>query len=485
VRPPYIAAPGTPDNIAREQSCCQPWTVSSHRDFGRNGDKNARSQAIEVMISLTSTRFFLPGTCRATHFLCDGRTMIDAITPPRPSHVQNRALQVASSFTSRPLAAKLRPFLAGAGVADGLQFVEYGQIAEYMLGPASDAEHIIGTLVLVRVEDWLRNELKNGHSDSDLSQKARQTLTAHVDEFVKQITALALRGKPVWLLLCPSNGWIAESHMLAPLCRTYTNLVLARVRSTPGVTVLNWPSSLTGPEVSDRNTDRLGQIPFTPAAFQQLSQFIGPEIETHLASRTANAGTASSKGKSDLAKFLAGLEVRVRLFAPQRGDRAHVDRILRTAAAFSLTGEKRDLSDAEVDRIVESGGCLLVTVSDRLSTYGPSGVISSRIDQDSLVVEELALSCPVLGKQVEYAVIVGLAQIGSERAYSRLVFEYTPSGRNQIMLKFLESIGDPVRETRFSLPAAEANERIRKTAVAPGTWTLESEGNLLCAKNSS
>jgi hypothetical protein len=399
--------------------------------------------------------------------------MIDPITPPGPSYVRNRVLQVASSFTSRPLAATLRPFLAGAGVADGLEFVEYGQVAEYMLGPASDAGHIVGTLVLVRVEDWLRNELKNGHSGSDVSQKARQTLTAHVDEFVRQMTALALRGKPVWLLVCPSNGWIAESHTLAALCRAYTNLVLARVRSTPRVTVLNWPSSLMGPEVSDRNTDRLGQIPFPPAVFQQLSRFIGPEIETHLATGMVNVGAASPNGKSDLAKFLASLEVRVRLFAPQSGDRAHVDRILRTAAAFSLTGEKRDLSDAEVDRILESGGCLLVAVSDRLSTYGPSGVISFRTDQDSLVVEEFALSCPVLGKQVEYAVFSGLAQIGGERACLRLVFEYKPSGRNQIMLRFLESIADPARETRFSLLTAEANERIRETAVAPGTWTLE------------
>jgi predicted enzyme involved in methoxymalonyl-ACP biosynthesis len=161
------------------------------------------------------------------------------------------------------------------------------------------------------------------------------------------------------------------------------------------------------------------------------------------------------------------------LFATQAVDRAHVDRILRTAAAFSLTGEKRDLSDAEVDRILESGGCLLVAVSDRLSTYDPSGVILSRVDQDSLVIEELALSCPVLGKQVEYAVILGLAQIAGDRPCSRMVFEYKPSGRNQIMLKFLESITEPTPETRFSLPTAEANERIRKTAVAPGTWTLE------------
>ncbi len=399
--------------------------------------------------------------------------MINAIIPAKSSDVPTRVVQVASSFTSRPLAAMLRPLLADAGIADGLEFVEYGQVAEYMLGPASEPGHIVGTLVLIRVEDWLRNELKNGDSGPDVSQKARQTLTAHVDEFMKQITALARRGKPVWLLVCPSNGWIAESHMLTPLCRTYTNLVLARVRNTPKVTVLNWPSSLSGPGFSDRNTDRLGQIPFTPLVFQQLSEFLGPEIETSLAIRAVSVRADSSNGKSDLAKFLAGLEVRVRLFGPESSDRTHVDRILRTAAAFSLTGEKRDISDDQVDGILASGGCLLVTVSDRLSSYGPSGVVSFRTDEESLVVEALALSCPVLGKQVEYAVISGLAQIAASRGCSRLVFEYKASGRNQIILKFLESIADPTPEARFALLTADADGRIGKTAVAPGTWTVE------------
>jgi len=401
--------------------------------------------------------------------------MTDAITPQEPSDMQSRVLQVASSFTSRPLGKTLQPYLGGAGIADAVEFIEYGQVAEYMLASGSDAEHIVGTLVLVRVEDALRNELKNSAASTEISAKARQQLAVHVDEFVKQVTTLAKGGKPVWLLACPSNGWIAESHKLALSCRTYTNLLLARLRGTPNVTLFNWPGSLADPDVTDRNTDRLGQIPFTPAAFQQLSQFLGPEIETALATREVSASptSSSSNGKADLANFLAGLGVRVRMSAPKSGDRAHVDRILRTAAAFSLTGEKRDLSEPELDRLLQSDGCMLVTVSDRLSGYGPSGVISFRCESDSLVTDALALSCPVLGKQVEYAVISGLAQIASSRGCSRLIFEYKASGRNQIMLKFLESVADILPDMRFSLQVGEADDRIRKTAVAPGTWNLE------------
>ena len=469
----FLAARSTPDPIAGEQSCCQPPVTSGLRCLGHNGDKNAW-KSTDRGYNLVNADLISPPLAYALQLTscADGCTMTDAITPSK-SDMQNRVLQVASSFTSRPLAKTLQPYLVGAGVADAVEFIEYGQVAEYMLGPTSGAERILGTVVLVRVEDSLRNELKNGATSADIGAKARQQLAVQVDEFVKQVTTLAKRRKPIWLLACPSNGWVAESCNLGPLCRTYTNLLLARVRGTPNVTVFDWPGSLADSDINDRNTDRLGQIPFTPVAFEHLGQILGPEIEAGLATKAVSASPTSSNGKADLAKFLAGLELRVRLAAPESGDRAHVDRILRTAAAFSLTGEKRDLSDAEVDLILQSGGCLLVTVGDRLSTYGPSGVVSFRTDPDLLVVEELALSCPVLGKQVEYAVILGLAQIAASRGCSKLVFEYKASGRNQIMLKFLESIADPARDMRFALQATEADERIRKTAVAPGTWTLE------------
>jgi hypothetical protein len=383
-------------------------------------------------------------------------------------------IQVVSTFTSRPLAATLRPLLVGAGVADSLEFVEYAQVSEYMLGPASDAEQVIGTVVLVRVEDWLRSGLISGTPDngSAAPQDVSQALSTQLDDFLKQIAALARRGKPVWLLACPSNGWISQSYKLAPLCRTYTNLLLARTRSTPNVSILDWPNSLSGVEVDDRNADRLGQIPFTPAAFEQLGQWLGPEIEVGLATKTVSASCSS--GQADLAKFLEGLELQVCLVAPEFNDHGHVDKILRTAAAFSLTGEKPDLSPIELQDVLASGECVLIRVSDRLANYGPAGILVFSVAGDTLVVKAFALICPVLGKQVEYAVISGLARIAAARNCQSMLFRYRPSGRNQMMLNFLRSLAHAGSTTPLmTLAAIEVEERIRKTAVAPGAWTLD------------
>ncbi len=382
--------------------------------------------------------------------------------------------QVASSFTSVPIAKGLRPWVVEAGIADDLAFSQYSQMTEYMLGAGPDSPQVTGTVVLVRVEDWLRDELKAVAAGSDVMAKARQTLRVNVDEFGGQVARLAQRGKPVWFLACPSVGWIAEKHKLEALCRTFTNLLVTRVKSQPGVMNLAWPASLPDAnEFSDRSADRLGQIPFTQDAFEQLGQFLGEQLVQTFVGNAPGETAAATGGGSGLAEYLAGLKVRVRVSPAQAGDRADVDRLLRTAAAFSLQGENRGLTDAEVDRLLQSGNCVVVRVSDRLSDHGVGGVVAFRSDTDALVVEALALTCPVLGKQVEYAVVSGLARMAAERDRTNLAFEYRAAGRNQIMATFLKAVSVEESGTRFVLPVGEAEERIAKAAVAAGAWTLE------------
>ncbi len=388
--------------------------------------------------------------------------------------MKTRILQIASSFTSIPIAQTLLPLVVHAGIADELGFSQYSQMAEYMLGPAANWPHILGTIILVRVEDWLRDDLKASSSDSNsLVHRARQSLCLQVDEFAGQVASLSRRGKPVWFLACPSTGWISDRHKLETLCRTYTNLLTARVLHLPQVTMLGWPAPLLANEFKDGSADRLGQIPFTPEAFDQLGRFLGQQIERTFVRKPVAEASAPSGGVTELAAYLSGLRVHVRLSEAKAGDRAHVDRILRMAAAFSLSGEKRDLSESEVDALFQSGRCMLISVQDRLSDHGPSGLIAFRPQAESLVVDAMALSCPVLGKQVEYAVVSGLAQIAADYNCAKLVFEYRPSGRNQPMLRFLQSLADTESGTRYVLPIGLAQSRIVETAVAAGTWTLD------------
>ena len=380
-------------------------------------------------------------------------------------------VQFASTFDSSPLQPILSNFVRKYGFADEVKLTQTSELNQYMVAPPSDSENVIGTIVAVRLEDWLRDSTHQRRALTDVT--ARQVLRSHLDEFLSQLAVLALRGRPVWVMICPSTGWVAEHHKLTTLCRTMTNLFAMRARNLPQLTVLNWPASLSTGEFNDRGADEATRIPFTLSAWEQLAESLASQISNWLENQNPDASRTHFQGSAELAAFLQGLQMQVELIAAQPNDLPHVDRILRTAASFSLTGEKPMILESEVQAIVSSGNCYLVQVSDRLSDYGRSGVIVASPVAGSLVVDLFSLSCTVLGKQVEHALLAGLAQVASYNDLRRIAFEYQPSGRNQPTLLFLESVSLSETENRFQVATADVEERIRQAAVAPGAWSLK------------
>ena len=389
----------------------------------------------------------------------------------------NGRLQVASTFTSTPIRDSLRAAVVNADIAEDVEFILYARMNEYMLRPGSAGAEVVGTIILLRLEDWLRNDLKSTDPETNADALARRQLLLRTDEFVRQLASFSQRSRQVWFLACPSTGWIANRHKLTTLCRTHTNVLLARVRKLP-VTFLDCPAFLFNGECDDHSADRLGQMPYSQDAFDQLGEFLGSAIARSLQARDLISAPVASTGSAELAAYLAGLRVQVNFVPAEAGNRVHVERLLRTAADFSLIGQNPNIQDAEVDRLLESRNCFLVAVSDRLSDYGPTGFVFLHGSENALVVDAMALSCIVLGKQVEFAVLVALAQYAAEHNLDRIVFEYNPSGRNQPVHAFLQSIGDSESATRFVVPVSTLEARIKTAAASPGTWTVKFEPTL-------
>jgi hypothetical protein len=375
-------------------------------------------------------------------------------------------VQVLSNFDARPIEPALRRALSSSGVEAGVGFTERAEMSRYMVAPNSDTEQISGTIILVRVEDWLRDGLLSGKSGDAW---AREELKAKVKEFASELSILVHRGKPVWFIGCPSTGWVTEHYKLTSLCRTYSNLLSARIGNAPQIKTLTWPAALPA-NFEDRAADHANNVPFTQSAFEILGELLGSEITRLLAQQSDPP--AVSGGSPELAAYLAGLQVRITLMPAQPSDQNHVDHIIRSAASFSLTGEQPNISDSEVNAVIASERCVLISVLDRLADHGPSGVIAYRESEKTLVVDWMSLTCPVLGKQVEFAVLSGLTEMAKEHGCERIAFEYRPSARNQPIRNFLESVADHDSETRFVVAVDEAEARINAKAVSPGAWNL-------------
>ena len=381
-------------------------------------------------------------------------------------------IQVASSFTCTPVEPSLRHSLENSGVLTPPRFAMYAQMCQSLL--ALDAQ-AAGTLVLLRLEDWLRDTLKAEPAEMP-PQAVREILRSRTDEFVQQISILSQNGKPVWFLPCPSLGWISGKHKLETVCQTYTNLLVARIRSLGQVTTLPWPTSLSQSEFQDRSADRLGQIPFTQEAFDKLGELLGQQL-ARSTTRMQAASSSPQDGSTQLSAYLKGLQVTVCLAPALAGDRADIDRLVRNAATFSLTGEQRDLTEANIDAYLASGNCLLVSVSDRLADYGVTALVAFRAEteKNGLSIHAFAVSCSVSGKQVEYAIVSALTEFATEHGLTTLIFEYQPSERNQEVLTFLQSLADAGPGTTYVLPVSASKARVQTAAAAPGAWTVRFE----------
>jgi hypothetical protein len=387
-------------------------------------------------------------------------------------------LELLSSFDANAIKPALLRALLSVGVEASVGLTERADMNRFMVAPGPDTEHISGTIVLVRVEDWLRDGLLSGKSGDAW---AREELKGRVKEFASELSILAHRGKPVWFLCCPSTGWVAEHYKVSALCRTYTNLLSARVGNVAQITVLNWPVVLSA-NFEDRASDHTNNIPFTQNAFEILGEIVGSEVARMLHS---GAAPAISRGSRELAAYLAGLRVRIELTMAQDADRHHVDHIIRSSASFSLTGEQPHIADSEVDAVIAKDRCIVILVSDRLADHGASGVIVYHESENALVVDWMSLSCAVLGKQVEHALVLALARMAKERGCSRVIFEYRPSARNQPIHAFLQSVAERESGSRFVLAVDEADARIGAGAVNTGAWSLNAAGLEKAARSGS
>ncbi len=384
------------------------------------------------------------------------------------------AIQIVSTFNCDLIEPPLTRAVNELGISGSIRVTPPAHLGAYMLTPSIQSEDVIGTVVLVRVEDWLLDLAQSGREVAD--NALRPELRHHLDEFISHLSILVLRGRPTWLMVCPSSGWIADEYKVETLCRTMSNLLLARVRNLQQVTLLAWPTRLSGAQCYDRKSDKDSHTPFTAETFAHLAESIAGQLMRTFDQNSSAAG-AASPGSPELAAFLKDLGVQVEVSPANASDRSEVDRILRTAASFSLTGENPTIPGSEVDSILASQNCMIVKVSDRLSNYGTSGVVVARPANDSLVVDSMALSCTVLGKQVEYALLSALSDIARDRHLGQVVFEFRASARNQPTLAFLRSAADAETDQRYVLAVTEADERISHAAVAPGAWSVQTAVN--------
>src|SRR5277367_2937840 len=142
---------------------------------------------------------------------------------------------------------------------------------------------------------------------------------------------------------------------------------------------------------------------------------------------------------TDIAKFIESLGLVIDIAAPQESEWARAAQLTQRTNQFNFTGVRR--GEAELRELARNGFTVLrVKVQDRFGDYGIVGLVIAEEVADAFSVDTLLLSCRVLGRGVEHAILRRLGEIAKQRELARVDLRFVPTAKNEPARAFAESV---------------------------------------------
>ena len=163
-----------------------------------------------------------------------------------------------------------------------------------------------------------------------------------------------------------------------------------------------------------------------------------------------------------LADFITGLNLKIQI-APMSSDQlARVSQLTQRTNQFNVTTIRR--TESEIQQLNSGGASIFtVSVSDRFGDYGLVGVMIGEQRAEALDVDTFLLSCRVLGRGVEHAMLAHLGSLALKQNKRWVNLHYHPSAKNKPALDFAQSVGAQFKQALnggfvYAFPAQFAAE---------------------------
>jgi len=147
---------------------------------------------------------------------------------------------------------------------------------------------------------------------------------------------------------------------------------------------------------------------------------------------------------TDIAAFIDSLGVVIDIAAPEESEWPRLAQLTQRTNQFNFTTVRR--AEPELRALQGAHSSVLrVRVRDRFGDYGLVGLVIVDGMPDALVVDTLLLSCRVLGRGVEHAILRRLGEIAGERALRHVDLRYVATSKNEPARAFVESVAAQFR----------------------------------------
>jgi FkbH-like protein len=139
--------------------------------------------------------------------------------------------------------------------------------------------------------------------------------------------------------------------------------------------------------------------------------------------------------------YLASLQMVITFQAFDETGRARITQLINKSNQFNLT--TRRYTEAEVTAVERDPDAfaLQIRLADIFGDNGMISVVICRCNHRNWTIDSWLMSCRVLGRQVETAVLQELVRAAKSRGIERLIGVYRPTDRNRIVEHHYEKLG--------------------------------------------
>jgi FkbH-like protein len=172
------------------------------------------------------------------------------------------------------------------------------------------------------------------------------------------------------------------------------------------------------------------------------------------------------------ADFLKALNLEVDLFRARTEDLGRITQLINKTNQFNLTTIRRTLDEVRAIANSDDWRVYGLRVTDKFGEYGLTGVIVVEVSPDRRLwtLDSLLMSCRVLGRGVEAALIGGLAADARAEGVGEFSGLFIPTAKNALAATFLPDQGfHPVGEREWHLDLTSAPtipDHIRRIGAA-------------------
>lgn len=156
----------------------------------------------------------------------------------------------------------------------------------------------------------------------------------------------------------------------------------------------------------------------------------------------ANAKRAATlQASGDMDSYLASLDMVCAINAVDPVTRPRVAQLINKSNQFNLTTRRYSEAEVAAAESDPSRHAVQVRLTD---TFGDNGIISVIIADkaaDAWTIDTWLMSCRVLGRRVEEAVLAHLARSAKEAGAGALIGRYIPSAKNKMVARHYDKLG--------------------------------------------